>query len=274
MWSLIPSISSPERVEESLQTRCSDIDLLAQSKSKVIPERFCLHGSLTESYLNSLSGMTSGLSESTTQTPGTTSSGLEKGDRNSPFVAGSRSCVRTSVQQGRVPESQENAADCGQKWRGSLAKYDPVSRSLKTAQLSLIEDLTPSSPTLPRWGSMRNGECYQQPMLAHPISGRESGFWPTPVKSDALVPFGYATMERKEKGECRPSGAKIGSQLTWDRRSLPFVKDGRINPILHQWLMGWPLGWTSFQPLGMDRFREWLQQHSVCSQQEQELSEV
>lgn len=35
-----------------------------------------------------------------------------------------------------------------------------------------------------------------------------------------------------------------------------------LNPEWVEWLMGWPLGWTSvLQPLATDRFREWQQQH-------------
>ena len=38
----------------------------------------------------------------------------------------------------------------------------------------------------------------------------------------------------------------------------------RLNPEWVEWLMGWPQGWTDLKPLGMDRFREWQQQHSLC----------
>jgi hypothetical protein len=39
---------------------------------------------------------------------------------------------------------------------------------------------------------------------------------------------------------------------------------GQLNPEWVEWLMGWPIGWTALNPLGMDRFREWLQQHGRC----------
>lgn len=39
---------------------------------------------------------------------------------------------------------------------------------------------------------------------------------------------------------------------------------GTLNPTWVEWLMGWPLGWTDLKPLGTDRFRSWLQQHSRC----------
>jgi hypothetical protein len=40
---------------------------------------------------------------------------------------------------------------------------------------------------------------------------------------------------------------------------------GRLNPEFVEWLMGWPIGWTALQPLAMDRFHEWQQQHGDCS---------
>lgn len=46
-----------------------------------------------------------------------------------------------------------------------------------------------------------------------------------------------------------------------------------VNPDFWESLMGWPIGWTGIAPLATDKTQEWLQQHSVCSQQERELSE-
>jgi hypothetical protein len=37
--------------------------------------------------------------------------------------------------------------------------------------------------------------------------------------------------------------------------------NGRLNPDWVEWLMGWPIGWTALQPLEMDKFLEWQQQH-------------
>jgi hypothetical protein len=71
------------------------------------------------------------------------------------YLAASR--AKTSAQPEKAQASPENAAGFGNKWLALLAKYDPNTHSLKTAQCSLLEDSTPSSVTLPRWGSMRNG---------------------------------------------------------------------------------------------------------------------
>ena len=89
--------------------------------------------------------------------------------------------VRTSQRQERGQGLTESDQACGEKWRGSFAKYDPNTHSLRTHQCSLLEDLTESCQTLPAWGLMRNGECWEQPTLALRIRGTESGLWPTPT---------------------------------------------------------------------------------------------
>jgi hypothetical protein len=40
---------------------------------------------------------------------------------------------------------------------------------------------------------------------------------------------------------------------------------GRPAPTNHEWLMGWPIGWTDLKPLEMAKFLEWRQQHSPFS---------
>ena len=72
----------------------------------------------------------------------------------------------------------EAEVPCGNIWQGLLGRYDPSTHSLKTAQCSLFEDLKPSSVTLPRWGSMQNGELYQRQTLVRPIL--ESAFGSEP----------------------------------------------------------------------------------------------
>jgi hypothetical protein len=42
-----------------------------------------------------------------------------------------------------------------------------------------------SCQTLPAWGLMQDGECWEQPTLALRIRGTESGLWPTPTASQA-----------------------------------------------------------------------------------------
>ena len=60
------------------------------------------------------------------------------------------SLAKTSALPETVPDWTAKGQGYGQKWRGLLAKYNPDTHSLKTAQLSLLEDLTECSVTLPR----------------------------------------------------------------------------------------------------------------------------
>lgn len=93
--------------------------------------------------------------------------------------------ARTSVLPVKGPDWTASGQGYGQKWLGSLGKYDPATHSLKTAQHSLFEDLTECSPTLPRSGLMRDGELWELPTLAHRTAASESGFWATPAASDS-----------------------------------------------------------------------------------------
>ena len=185
MWYLTPSTYSPARAAESLPTSCSDIELLAQSKSSHTPEKFCLPGSLTEAYLDSLFGMTSKISASTTQTHAAISNACEKGVGNSPFAAGSLSLARTSAQPGKAQESPESEAGFGEKWQELSVKYDLATSSWKTHQCLFPEGLPWYSVILPTWGMTRNGRLFQHQTLERPISAIASGFMlPTPVASD------------------------------------------------------------------------------------------
>ena len=94
--------------------------------------------------------------------------------------------ARTSAQQEPGPESPESVLGSGEKWRGSFAKYDRDSSTWKTHQYSLLGDLTLYSETWPRWGLMRDGECWEQSTLAPRTNGTESGLWQTPVADDAV----------------------------------------------------------------------------------------
>ncbi|KVT81552.1 hypothetical protein WK59_18735 [Burkholderia ubonensis] len=40
---------------------------------------------------------------------------------------------------------------------------------------------------------------------------------------------------------------------------------GQLNPEWVEWLMGWPIGHTALEPLETAKYREWLQQHSPFS---------
>ena len=153
--------------------------------------------------------------------------------------------VRTSRPQEKGQELTESDQGCGEKWQGSFAKYDPDTHSLRTHQCSLLEDLTESCQTLPAWGLMRDGECWEQPTLALRIRGTESGLWPTPTAHNAK--------ETNAPSEAKRNEPTLASRV-----------GGKLNPTWVEWLMGWPLGWTDLKPLETDKFQQWQQQHGNC----------
>nr|WP_240690298.1 hypothetical protein [Burkholderia cepacia] len=190
--------------------------------------------------------------------------------------------AKTSASQAWESESTADEADSGQKWRASFATFDPASCSWKTAQCSLLEGSDEFSETWPRWGSMRNGESFPRQIPAHRISASASGLWPTPVADDtgsrsrpyaqggtplslAVKLWPTPTVMTRTGGAalCKWGGSRAREKLRL------MVSDeelnGPLNPEWVEWLMGWPIGWTALQPLETARYREWLQQHSPFS---------
>ena len=145
--------------------------------------------------------------------------------------------------------------ECGKRWHGLLARYDPNTHSLRTVQCSLLEDLNESLQTWPRWGLMHDGVCYQQPMLAQTTSESESG-------SLQRIPTPDANMGNRGTQEnwqpVRPSGQPAQYPINQYLRDLTKTT-GKPNPMWCEWLMGWPMGWTDLKPLEMGR--------SHCAQQ-------
>jgi hypothetical protein len=94
--------------------------------------------------------------------------------------------VRTLVPLEEEMGLMEKDQECGERWHGLLAKYNPNTHSWKTVQCSLFEDLELSLETWPRWGLMRDGVCWEQTPLVLPTNETVFGFsLPTPVASDA-----------------------------------------------------------------------------------------
>lgn len=79
----------------------------------------------------------------------------------------------------RAPESKEVAPVCGPKWRALSVKLAPNGSWLKIRPSSHQEGSEQSCETWPKWGSMRNGECWERLTPERPTSGKESGLLPT-----------------------------------------------------------------------------------------------
>jgi hypothetical protein len=117
--------------------------------------------------------------------------------------------ARTSVLPAKERASTASAPACGEAWRASWAKFDPVSSSWKTAQPSLLGDSDECSVTWPRSGMTADGQCWELTKLAPPISATGSGLLPsipTPTAKDSAN-------ARNATANRRP-GAKFNSGTT------------------------------------------------------------
>ena len=148
--------------------------------------------------------------------------------------------AKTSPQPEREQESTESARECGAKWRGSFVKFDRDTHSWKTHQCSLLGDLEPFSETWPRWGLMRDGECWQQQMSERRT--KETGFGSLPNGEKWSTPTAHNAKEGGFPSEHERNTPTLAAQA-----------GGSLNPMWVEWLMGWPLGWTDLRPSATDK---------------------
>jgi hypothetical protein len=182
--------------------------------------------------------------------------------------------VKTSAQLEKAQELTESEADFGANLPALLAKYDPITHSLKTAQCSLLEDLTGCLPTLPRWGTMQNGVVYQRVIVGLGMREIEFGFSPNGVdtfhipNTTGLDGGSNSRKAMKKKALNFPTptahNAKENnspSELVRNTPTLATHAGGKLNPNWVEWLMGWHIGQTDLKPLVTGKSHYVLQQH-------------
>lgn len=234
-----------EQVVESSAGCFSDIPASVLSRSSHTAEMSCCNGNGTDCFRDSPSGTTFARS---TELLG----GVESMSSAEDFH------VKTFPSQGKGKAFKAIEADFGQRWHELFVKYDLSTSSWKTRRCLFDEDLPWSSVTLPKWGSMLNGELYRLPTLGRRISEKDFGLW-------ASTPTRVMPLEKEDPNE---RTAKIGRKVSksgiegsanWCQNVLQL---GVVpTPDLCEFYMGWPIGWTDLQPLEMDKFRLWLQSH-------------
>lgn len=150
--------------------------------------------------------------------------------------------ARTSVFLEKEKDWKGQEADCGQKWRGSFAKFDRDSHSWKIPQTLPGWDLTVSSETWPKWGTMQNGVCWELMPLDYPIIEPEYGFLPT---MRACIAKHGLCWKRAEEG--KPKG-NLEDYLAYlyVRSGGKRVRGMCVSASFAALMMGWPQKWTSF----------------------------
>mgnify|MGYP003347516516 CR=1 FL=1 len=185
--------------------------------------------------------------------------------------------AKTYQHQDQGMDLMESDQECGERWQGLLARFDQNTSLWKTVQCSLIEDLEQSLEIWPKWGSMRNGECWQHPTLVRNIIEKEFGLLPDGVN------FFHTPTTGRDGGSNSRKALKKRKEAIWPTPTTPSgggnaggsgahknaVKNGTyipssINPNLYEWLMGWPLEWTDLKPLETDKFHKWQLLHGHC----------
>lgn len=236
------------------------------------PAPCCLHDNATDACRDSQSGTTCGRSMGDLGEDPSTSSQVD-------------SHAKTSVQPEREKGSLASVPDSGGKWRESWVKYDLTTHGWKTHQCLWDEALPWSSVTLPKWGMMRGGELWERTtpsgltaLRAWITNALDCGFsrMPTPTVcgnynrkgASATSGDGLATAVRRvpTPTACMFKGSspaaltrKDGQSRENDRldHSVMASDGGQLNPTWTEWLMGWPLLWTSMEPMPLETWRAW-----------------
>ena len=218
-----------ERVGVSSAASFADIPASVLLRLNLTHERYCCNGSWTESCHVSPFGT---MCEHSTANHG----------EGRLISCAEASRAKTSARQEKEWDLAVIGLDCGPRWPGSFARFDPDSSLWKTRQCSLFGGLEQFSEIWPAWGMMRDGECWDLISLEPIIIAPESGWLPTPTCADA-----------KNAG---------GRQNQYDLSKHARVITGkRLNVHYSEWTMDWPHGWTDITPLEMDRFQQWLDSH-------------
>jgi len=159
--------------------------------------------------------------------------------------------ARTSASQAEEPALTEPAAECGDTWRGSLARFDPNTFSWRTAQPSLLEDLGESSVIWPRSGMTADGQCWELPTLERRTSGTGSGcvpngetFFQTPNTNglDGGSNSRKALQKRQWPTPTCPNGGRSVAHVTdWRSERTAYSAAGKkVQVDLAQAVKRWP----------------------------------
>lgn len=203
------SPSSPGLVEEYSAANCSGGERFAPSSGTPMPRAFLPPDRMTAFSRPSRFGMTFG--------PLTDALGAEL---LTWFLAGFR--AKTSALPEVAQALTASAPGCGERWRASLARFDPALRSWRTAQRSLLEDSDECSVTWPRSGMTADGQCWELPTLERPTAANDSGSWlPTPTANS------YGSCQGGSAGRDgqpnRPSLQTMAARGMWP---TPLATDG------------------------------------------------
>lgn len=170
------------------------------------------------------------------------------------FSATSRRSPRRGSFSRTSPTSSDTSNPSGQdfaSWASSVRRPASSPRTSVARRISADVSLSlPSTPSASTVGTNHGG-----------AAGRVGGArplvrsLPTPTAGDARTSgaAGYSTV----------SGRHSGTTLTdFATGAASEGRAGRLNPRFSEWMMGLPIGWTSFARSATPSFRRWQRSHS------------
>lgn len=208
-------------VEEFLAENCLDGELYVLSKSTPTPLGYLQPDRMTAFSRLSRFGMTFA--------PLTEDLGE---DVLTWFLAGSRAS-HTARQLPEKTLQMISGRKCDGSWQMSLpGTYLP--RTSKDVRLMR------RPTTLSRWVTKPSALPLERKTWVRTTFGNDIGFLHAPT---ATANYAAPSMQK------------------WPSAQAFVRVFGKPTPTNHEWLMGWPLGWTDLQPLEMDKYRSWQRQH-------------
>jgi hypothetical protein len=227
---------SQGRAAESLPERCSDGDVSEPSNGNPTPQAYLSPDKMTAFSRLSRFGMTFAPFEESRIEAVLTSFLADFPARTSAQPE------QTMTSMGSPEGLKVKGPACGARCLESFARFDHGSFTWKIPHSLLPEDSLEYSGTWPRWGTMRNGECWERQTWERRTRGTESGFLPTPTSHNAKEGAYPAEYTRKTPTLATHAG-------------------GKINPEWTEHLMGWPIGHTDLRPLATDKYPNARRKH-------------
>ena len=181
---------------------------------------------------------------------------------------------RVSPSQSQENSKEKTTQGTNGRPRGiPLASFNLNTSSWRMSQACFLTNTSGKSlGTLPKWGTIVDGELYPQQTPAHLISGKGGGVWPSPraniamstTITDKTASANFPNLETVVARQQWPSPTKQdthnnGGPSQYDRNSLPLnaKAGGQLNPAWVCWLMGWPINWESLEPLTELTWLDW-----------------
>ena len=168
----------------------------------------------------------------------------EKKISQQPTLFAADSPVKMSHLSGKGQGLKAKGLRSGQSSIVSFAKFAPDGLLLKTSQgysqVTMEGSLQKFYGNFPKSGIMQNGTLYQRQPLEHRIGGIESSSLPTPRAADykgAVSLKSALGVLKRGFSPNLPEFILIAEQA-----------DGQMNPEFHEYLMGFPIGWTELSP--------------------------